>query len=57
MEKGTVSVLDSSAASYERLAWTEKGDGLSVLKGTDDRTLRDKLYAVLGFKDFGAGAR
>lgn len=56
MAKGTVSVLDSGAASYERLTWTEKGDGLSVLKGTDDRMLRDKLYAVLGFTGFAAGA-
>jgi dipeptidyl aminopeptidase/acylaminoacyl peptidase len=56
MAKGTVSVLDSGAATYERLAWTEKGDGLCVLKGTDDKTLRDKLYAVLGFSGFAAGA-
>jgi fermentation-respiration switch protein FrsA (DUF1100 family) len=56
MVKGTVSVLDSGAASYERVTWTEKGDGLSVLKGTDDRMLRDKRYAVLGFTGFGAGA-
>jgi len=56
MTRGTVSVLDSGNASYERLVWTEKGDGLSVLKGTDDRTLRDKRYAVLGFSGFGASA-
>ena len=28
----------------------------SVLKGTDDRALRDKRYAVLGFTGLGAGA-
>jgi dipeptidyl aminopeptidase/acylaminoacyl peptidase len=49
MTAGVVTVLDSGAASYERLAWTERGDGLAVLKGSDDRTLRDKRYAVLGF--------
>jgi dipeptidyl aminopeptidase/acylaminoacyl peptidase len=49
MAKGTVSVLDSGAASYERPVWTEKGDAIAVLKGTDDRQLRDKRYAVLGF--------
>ena len=27
-----------------------------MLKGTDDRALRDKRYAVLGFSGFGAGA-
>ena len=33
MESGVVSVLDSDKASYERLAWTEKGDGLAVREG------------------------
>ena len=56
MARGTVAVLDNGNASYERLVWTEKGDGLSVLKGTDDRALRDKRYAVLGFTGFSAGA-
>jgi dipeptidyl aminopeptidase/acylaminoacyl peptidase len=56
MTRGTVAVLDSGSASYERLAWTEKGDGLSVLKGTDDRALRDKRYAVLGFTGLSASA-
>ncbi len=49
-------MLDSGSASYERLTWTEKGDGLAVLKGNDDRRLRDKLYAVVGFTGFAAGA-
>ena len=56
MVRGTVAVLDNGNASYERVVWTEKGDGLSVLKGTDDRALRDKRYALLGFSGFGAGA-
>ena len=56
MQRGTVAVLDNGNASYERLVWTEKGDGLTVLKGTDDRALRDKRYAVLGFSGFSAGA-
>jgi dienelactone hydrolase len=55
MTRGTVAVLDNGAASYERLVWTEKGDGLTVLKGTDDKTLRDKLYAVVGFTNLTAG--
>ena len=50
--------LCSTAASavYERLTWTEKGDGLTVLKGTDDRRLRDRLYSVIGFTGFSAGS-
>ena len=49
MDRGTVSVLDSGNAVYERPTWTEKGDALAVLKGTDDRSLRDRRYAVVGF--------
>jgi len=55
MARGTVSVLDSGEAVYERLTWTEKGDGLTVLKGTDDRRLRDRLNSVIGFSGFSAG--
>jgi len=55
MSRGTVTVLDSGAAAYERPTWTEKGDGLAVLKGADDKALRDKLYAVVGFTGFGPG--
>jgi dipeptidyl aminopeptidase/acylaminoacyl peptidase len=51
MVAGTVSVLDSGAAVYERPSWTDNGDALAVLKGSDDRSLRDKRYAVLGFTD------
>jgi dipeptidyl aminopeptidase/acylaminoacyl peptidase len=54
MESGVVSVLDSDKASYERLAWTEKGDGLAVVKGTEDKRYTDKVYAAIGFRDFGA---
>ena len=55
METGVVSVLDSDKASYERLAWTREGDGLAVLKGTEDKRFTDKVYAVVGFTGFGAG--
>jgi len=54
MESGVVSVLDSDKASYERLAWTEKGDGLAVVKGIEDKRYTDKVYAALGFRDFTA---
>jgi dipeptidyl aminopeptidase/acylaminoacyl peptidase len=55
MTKGTVSVLDSGEAVYERPTWTEKGDGLAVVKGTDDRRLRDRLCTVVGFTGFASG--
>ena len=56
MTKGTVSVLDSGDAVYERLSWTEKNDALAVLKGTDDRRLRDRRYAVVGFTNLTTAA-
>jgi dipeptidyl aminopeptidase/acylaminoacyl peptidase len=56
MTNGIVTPLDSDAASYERLAWTEKGDGLSVLKGKEDRAYSDKFYAVIGFTGFDDGS-
>jgi len=55
MEFGVVEVLDSdNKASYERLAWTEKGDGLSVVKASEDKRYADKVYAAIGFRGFGA---
>ena len=54
MESGVVSVLESDKASYERLDWTEKGDGLSVLKSTEDKRYADKVCAAIGFTGFGA---
>jgi dienelactone hydrolase len=46
--------LDSGKATYKGLSWTEKGDGLAVLKGVEDKAYQDKLYSVLGFRDFTA---
>jgi hypothetical protein len=54
MENGAIRSLDSdSKAVYSRLSWTEEGNGLTALKGVDDKAYEDKLYSVLGFKDFG----
>ncbi len=55
MMTGTVNSLDTDAANYERLSWTEKGDGLTVLKGKEDRAYTDKMYAIVGFTGFGGG--
>jgi dipeptidyl aminopeptidase/acylaminoacyl peptidase len=51
MTSGVVTPLDSGAASYERITWSEKGDALAVLKGVDDKAYRDKLYSVVGVTD------
>ena len=53
MTTGTVSVLDSGAAVYERLNWTEKGDALAVLKGTDERRSRTSSTRSLDYRRFG----
>jgi dienelactone hydrolase len=55
MTSGAVQGLDSAAASYKSLTWTEKGDGLAALRGVDDKGFEDKLYSVVAFKDLGAG--
>jgi dipeptidyl aminopeptidase/acylaminoacyl peptidase len=54
METGVVTPLDSGRASYERITWTEKGDGLAALKGTEDKRYKDKVYAVVAFTGFDA---
>jgi dipeptidyl aminopeptidase/acylaminoacyl peptidase len=51
MATGVVTVLDSGKAWYSRPTWTEKGDGLTVLKGVEDKSYRDKLYSALGFTE------
>jgi len=48
MTRGVVVPLDSGSASFEKLSWTEKGDGLAFVRGVDDRAFRDKLYSVVG---------
>jgi len=52
MVTGVILPLDTDKAWYKGLNWTEKGDALTVLKGIKDENYEDKLYSVLGFKDF-----
>ena len=56
MTTGTVSPVDSGSASYERITWTDRGDALAVLRGTDDKAYRDRFYAVVGITDVTAAA-
>src|SRR5262249_50789219 len=37
MTNAALLVLDSGKANYQGLAWTEKGDGLTALKGIEDK--------------------
>jgi dipeptidyl aminopeptidase/acylaminoacyl peptidase len=56
MSTGAVFPLDSAAAVYKGLTWTEKGDGLAAMRGVEDKAFEDKLYAVVAFKGFSASA-
>ena len=56
MTGGALVPLDNDKASYKSLAWNEKGEALSCLKGKEDKAYEDKLYAVVGFTGFGPGA-
>ncbi len=55
MSSGAVTSLETDKAFYERLAWTEEGDALSLLKGTNNPDYRERQYAVVGFTGFDAG--
>ena len=57
MATGATLPLDSDKAVYKGLNWTEKGDGLAVVKGVEDKGYEDKLYSVVGFTGFGNGRR
>jgi len=54
MTTGTVTSLETDKAFYERLSWTEEGDAIALLKGTNDPDYRERRYSVLGFSGFGA---
>ncbi len=55
MSAGTITSLETDKAFYERMAWTQEGDAISMLKGTDDRAYRERLFSVMGFTGFGSG--
>ncbi|PLK46230.1 prolyl oligopeptidase family serine peptidase [Emticicia sp. TH156] len=52
MTSNVVMILDNDKASYKSLSWTEKGDGLALLKGIKDEKYKNDLYSVLGVKNF-----
>jgi dienelactone hydrolase len=56
MTTGAMTPLDSDKAFFEHLAWTDDGDGLTVLRGHDDRNWKERQYAIDGFTGLNAGA-
>jgi dipeptidyl aminopeptidase/acylaminoacyl peptidase len=55
MSNAALLSLDTGKAVYQAMAWTEKGDGLIVLKGIEDKVYEGKLYSILGFTNFASG--
>ncbi len=56
LSAGRVVPLASVQASYEKLAWTEEGDALTVLRGVEDEGYEDDLYSVVAFSGLDQGA-
>lgn len=56
MATGAVLPLDSDKATYKGLTWTEKYDGLTTVKGVEDKAWEDKLWSVVAFNNFTAAA-
>ena len=52
MQTGVIFALDSGKAEYKRLNWTEKGDGLTAIKGKKDDDYENQLFSVIGFYEF-----
>ncbi len=53
METGVSRPLESDEARYSRLAWTDDGEGLIVLKAMDHDDFVDPLHSILGWTGFG----
>jgi dipeptidyl aminopeptidase/acylaminoacyl peptidase len=48
---GRVVPLDNAARSYSRLAWSEDGTALAVLKGADVEKMRERDDVLIAFSD------
>jgi len=50
-----VTVLDNGPSVYRSLSWNEKGNGLTCIKGKEDKEWEEDIYALLGFHWIGIG--
>ena len=53
MTTGVTLTMDNDKARYQSLNWTEKGDGLALLKSVKDEKYKNDRVGVLGIKNFG----
>ena len=49
LESGRMHVLDNDAKSYNRLAWSEDGTALAVLKGVEVEDMRERDNVLIAF--------
>lgn len=54
LSTGITLTMDSDSARYSSLGWTEKGDGLALLKSVKDKKYKNDRVSVLGIKSFDA---
>jgi dipeptidyl aminopeptidase/acylaminoacyl peptidase len=56
LRSDVVRVLDSEKALYRRLAWSDSGLALAVLRGRPDSAAADTSFVVLGYTGFGTSS-
>jgi dipeptidyl aminopeptidase/acylaminoacyl peptidase len=56
MSTGAIIPLDSDKANYKGLNWTEKYDGLTSVKGVEEKGWEDKLYSLVAFSHWSSGS-
>ncbi|MEW6210005.1 MAG: prolyl oligopeptidase family serine peptidase [Acidobacteriota bacterium] len=56
MMTGAIIPLDADKANYKGLNWTEKYDGLTSVKGVEDKGWEDKLYSIVAFSQIASGS-
>ena len=54
---GRITPLDNDAKSYNRLAWSESGTAIAVLKGSEVEKMREKENLLLAFPEAAAAVR
>jgi len=54
---GRITPLDNDAKNYSRLAWSESGKAVAVLKGIEVEKMREKDNVLLAFQDVTAGLK